>query len=152
MLCQCAVEDSVDKTKVFGLSRNQLALLKSHSIAVKYGHQQVLEAFHSTKEDRLKSHLVSRGFFFSATVSHSLPKPPKLSSICSSASLKVAKKLFSTLQLDQSRRQQNRIGGRNEACSISDWEVRKNRVWGLRLQEKLQSHAFQVLRKRPLLT
>ena len=44
--------------------------------------KQLLKVFHSNEEDRLKSHLVSWGSFFSAVISHSLLK---LNSIWSSA-------------------------------------------------------------------
>ena len=38
------------------------------------GTKQLLKAFRSNQEDRLISHLVSQGSFFSAVISYSLPK------------------------------------------------------------------------------
>ena len=51
--------------------------------------KQVLKAFRSDQEDRLKSHLVSQGSFFSSVTSHSLPK---FNSIWSSAQSNLPKK------------------------------------------------------------
>ena len=53
--------------------------------------KQVLKAFRSDQEDRLKSHLVSQCSFFSSVTSHSLPK---FNSIWSSAQSNLPKNIF----------------------------------------------------------
>ena len=53
--------------------------------------KQVLKAFFSNQEDRLKSHLVSHGSFFSSVTSNSFPK---FNSIWSSAHSNLPKNLF----------------------------------------------------------
>ena len=53
--------------------------------------KQVPKAFRSNQEDRLKSHLVSQGSFFSSVTSHSLPN---FNSIWSSAQSNLPKNIF----------------------------------------------------------
>ena len=60
--------------------------------------KQVLKAFHSDQEDRMKSHLVSQGSFSSSVTSYSLPK---FNSIWSSAQ-SICQKIYSISLSDTS--------------------------------------------------
>ena len=66
--------------------------------------KEVLNAFRSSQEERLQSHLVSQGSFFSAVISQSLPKLNSIRSSVLSGLLfsLIYQKIFSTLQFDTS--------------------------------------------------